>query len=77
MPRYNKRYYRRNRRLTKSSILANRSAKAQSKQIAALSRKVNIIAKANKPEFRSIWIKYNHEFTNSSLKSPGVVACFS
>ena len=63
-----RRNYKRSK-LTKSNILANRSAKSQSKQIAALSRKVNILAKANKPEFRSIWIKYNHEFTNSSLNS--------
>lgn len=67
MPRYHKRYNRRNRRLAKSNILTNRSAKAQSKQIAALSRKVNVLAKASKPEIRNIWVKYNHDFTNSSL----------
>ena len=42
--RYRKRYSKRNRTLSKVNIAANRNARAQSKQIAALNRKVNYIA---------------------------------
>ena len=61
--------YRRKRRLTKSSILANRSAKAQSRQIASLNRKVNILTKANRPEILSLWRTFQRTFTNSALAS--------
>ena len=55
-----RRYYRRNRKLTKASILTNRGAKAQSKQIAALNRKVNYLAKANRPEVLIKFINGSH-----------------
>ena len=64
--RYRK-HYRRNRKLTKAYIYGNRSARAQSKQIATLNRKVNYIAKAHKPETRTMWREIENTFTNSSF----------
>lgn len=69
MPFRRRKYIKHSRRLTKSNILANRSAKAQSKQIAALSRKVNILTKANRPEVLTRYVNYERTFTNASLAS--------
>ena len=67
--RYSRKHYRRSRKLTKANIYANRGAKAQSKQIAALNRKVNYLAKVNKPELRIIYRNWSNTFTNSTLSS--------
>lgn len=61
--------YRRNRKLTKASIYANRSARSQSRQIAKLNSKVNYLTKQNRPEVLSKYWTYTRTFTNSSLAS--------
>ena len=65
--RYRKRYSKHYRTLSKVNIAANRNARAQSKQIAALNRKVNYIARSNKSEIRTKFSAVTHQFTNSSL----------
>lgn len=54
MVRYNRRYkrYRKryNRKLTKTNIYLNKSARSQATQIAALNRKINYISRRDKPE---------------------------
>ena len=68
-------YFRRNRnrtnrrykRLTKASILSNRSARSQSRQIARLNSKVNYIRKSLRPETLVGYNMYDHTFTNSSM----------
>ena len=69
MPFYRRgrKYHRRNRKLSKAYIYGNRSAKAQSKQIAALSRKINYVAKQNRPETRTMWREVQQTFTNSTF----------
>ena len=67
--RTGRRYSRRRGKLTKARIYLNRGAKAQSKQRAALNRKVNWLAKVNKPELRVIYRNWSHTFTNSTLAS--------
>lgn len=67
MPRYRKRYTKSRRVLSKVNIAANRSAKQQSKQIAALSRRVNYIAKQNRPEIRIKFVNFTETLTNSAL----------
>lgn len=64
-----RKYTKRSRRLSKSYILTNRSAKAQSRQIASLNRKVNILTKQNRPEIMTRWVALTRTFTNSSLAS--------
>lgn len=64
--KYSRRNYKRSK-LSKVNIYTNRGAKAQSKQIAALSRKVNILAKANRPEIRILYRNWSHTFSNGSL----------
>lgn len=66
--RYRK-VYRRNRKLTKASILSNRSARSQSKQIARLNSKVNYLTKQNRPEVLTKYWTYTRTFTNASLAS--------
>ena len=65
--RRSRRYSKRKRVLSKVNIAANRSARSQSKQIAALSRKVNYLAKANRPEIRIKFTNFGTSLTNSSL----------
>lgn len=67
MPRYRKRYSKSRRVLSKVNIAANRNAKQQSKQIAALSRKLNYITKQNKPEIRIKFVNFTETLTNSAL----------
>ena len=66
--RYTRRFKRYNK-LTKANIYLNRSARAQSKQIATLSRKVNYLAKNNKPEVLIKFVNFTHQFTNSALNT--------
>ena len=61
------RRFKRSRVLSKVNIAANRSARAQSRQLMALSRKVNYLAKVNKPEIRVKFTNFNFTLTNSSL----------
>ena len=61
--------YRRGRKLTKASIYANRSARAQSRQIARLNSKVNYLTKQNRPEILTKYWTYTRTFTNASLAS--------
>lgn len=61
--------YRRNRKLSKANIYGNRSAKSQSRQIAAINSKLNRYIKQNRPEIRTIFRTYSHEFNNSALNS--------
>lgn len=65
--RRNRRYRKSNNKLTKSNIYANRSARAQSRQIAKLNSKVNYIRKSLKPEILVGYLMNNHTFTNSSI----------
>lgn len=67
MPRYRKRYSKSRRVLSKVNIAANRSARAQSKQIATLSRKLNYIAKQNRPEIRIKFANFSETLMNSAL----------
>lgn len=67
--RRSKRYSKSKRVLSKVNVAANRSARAQSKQIAALTRRVNYIAKVNKPEVRIKFVNFNYLLTNSALAS--------
>lgn len=68
MPYYRKnRKYRKYNKLTKSSIYSNRSAKAQSKQIARINSKVNYIQRSLKPEILVGYLMNSHTFTNSSI----------
>lgn len=67
--RYRKRNYKRKRNLTKASILANRSARSQSKQIAKLNSKVNYLTRQNKPEILTRFVSLARSFTNSALAS--------
>lgn len=57
------------RKLTKASIYGNRSARAQSRQIARINTKLNRYIRQNRPEIRTIFRNYSHEFTNSALNS--------
>lgn len=61
--------YRRNRKLSKANIYANRSARAQSRQIAKLNSRVNYLAKQNRPEIYTKYWTYTRTFTNASLSS--------
>lgn len=66
--RYRKNY-RRNRKLTKATIYGNRSARAQSRQIARLNSKVNYLTKQNQPEIYTKYWTYARTFTNASFAS--------
>lgn len=61
--------YRLRRRLTKASIYANKSARAQSRQIARLNSKVNYLTRQNRPEILTLWRTFSRTFTNASLAS--------
>lgn len=62
-----KKYYRR-RTLSTRNIYDKRSAKSQANQIYSLNKKVNAIARANRPETHILVNgPFTHEFTNSSL----------
>ena len=60
---------RRNRKLTKANIYGNRSARAQSRQIARINSKVNYLTKINRPEILTLWKTYERTFTNATLSS--------
>lgn len=63
-----KRYNRKRAVLSKKSIYGNRGARAQSNQIAALNRKINYIAKRDKPELKIVNSSvYNKKFTSKLL----------
>ena len=64
--KYARRNYKRSK-LTKSNIYLNRGAKAQSKQIAALNRKINYLAKTNRPEVLTKFVNYELTFTNGTF----------
>lgn len=64
-----RRTYKRNRKLTKAYIYGNRSARAQSKQIAKLNSKINYLTKQNKPEILTRWVSLDRTFTNAALAS--------
>ena len=59
--------YRRNRKLTKANIYGNRSARAQSRQIARINSRLNYISKINRPEVLTLWRTYERTFSNSTL----------
>lgn len=65
----NRRYYKRyNSKLSARKVFSKRSAKAQASQIYSLSRKINRIAKANKPEIKVITsTPFEQDFDSSSL----------
>lgn len=65
--RRSRRTYRRRRRLTKAGILANRSARSQSRQIARLNSKVNHISRTLRPDTRTMFKNFSFNFTNGSL----------
>ena len=65
--RYHRRSNRRSRTLSKVNIAGNRSARAQSRQIAALSRKVNILSRTTRPETLIKFVNFNAAFTNGAL----------
>lgn len=64
--RTRKRY---NRVLSKKSIYGNRSARSQSNQIAALNRKINIIAKRDRPETKVVLSQTTTKTFTSKLLS--------
>lgn len=57
-----KRYYKKT--LKKSSIFGRKSAKSQAKQIYALNKKVNYLAKANKPEIDTMTTDMRFQYEN-------------
>nr|WGN90622.1 capsid protein [Banfec virus 1] len=66
--RYNRRRYRRNRKLTKANIYLNKSARSQAKQINALNRKISYIAKRDRPETKVLYKPpVGSVFSNSTL----------
>lgn len=72
MPRVyrRRRYFRRRRTLSTRSIYNKRSSKSQANQIYALNKKVNAIARANRPDTHIMANgPISQEFTNSSLAS--------
>lgn len=68
--RFGRRYYKRNRRLSKANIYGNRSARSQAGQIAALNRKINNVAKRTKPEYHIVnSSSYAKSFTSGAFSS--------
>lgn len=74
--RYRKNY-RRNRKLTKTNIYLNRSARAQSKQINALNQKIKAVYKATRPETLTRVYSFHNIFTNSSMGDSAKVQQYS
>ena len=64
-----KRYHRRYRKLTKASIYGNRSARAQSRQIARINSRVNHISRSLRPDVRTAYFTYEHVFSNSAANA--------
>lgn len=68
MPRYNRKYYKRRnykRKTSARNVFLNRSSKSQAKQIYSLSKRVNSVYKACKPEYK-IFDGANATYTFSS-----------
>lgn len=68
--RYGRTYRKRYSKLSKANIYGNRSARSQAGQIAALNRKVNKIAKRDKPEYKIVNTSpYAKSFTSQALSN--------
>ena len=68
MVRYGRKRFHK-RKLTTSKILANKSARAQSFQIARINRRISYLAKANRPEVRCIAREFENTFSNDTFSS--------
>lgn len=67
--RYRRRSFKRGRKLTTARIVANRSARAQSFQIAKLNKRISAVAKATRPEVLVKYVNKEMEFTNSAFST--------
>lgn len=66
--RYNRRNYKRGYKLSTRNIYSNRGAKSQASQIAALNRKINKIARKDKPEYKVVNVApFAKSFTSQTL----------
>ena len=68
---------RRNRKLSKAYIYANRGAKAQSRQIAKLNSKVNRLSRLTKPEVLCRIYKVSYTFKNDTFSNTWGLVPFS
>lgn len=63
--RYRRRYNRNRRALSTTRVLTQTGARAQSKQILALRRRVNTISRMNRPEIKQYtWLLQDYNFAN-------------
>lgn len=71
--RRGKKYFRRRRTLSTRNIFNRRTSKAQANQIHALNKKVNAIARRNRPDTHiAVSDPVSHQFTNATLSSVSV-----